>query len=72
MHLSPQRLTAGAQEVATLAGVQESFAKAAERTLRKMAGIQSQAMLLAAANADNPEKVVPVEVPGAKIGARLS
>lgn len=39
LHLSPQRLTPGAEEVATLAGVQESFGKAAQRTLRKMAGI---------------------------------
>jgi hypothetical protein len=39
LRLSPQRLTAAAEEVATLAGVQESFGKAAERTLRKMAGI---------------------------------
>jgi hypothetical protein len=40
LRLSPQRLTPGAQEVATLAGVQESFGKAAGRTLRKMAGVR--------------------------------
>lgn len=40
LRLSPQRLTLAAREVATLAGIQESFAKAADRTLRKLAGIQ--------------------------------
>jgi len=40
LRLSPQRLTPGAEEVATLAGIQESFGKAAERTLRKLAGIR--------------------------------
>jgi hypothetical protein len=40
LRLSPQRLTPAAQEVASLAGVQESFGKAAGRTLRKLAGIR--------------------------------
>lgn len=40
LHLSPQSLTPGAQEVATLAGVQESFGKAADWTLQKLAGIR--------------------------------
>jgi len=40
LHLSPQRLTPGAEEVATMAGIQESFGKAAERTLRKMTGLR--------------------------------
>lgn len=40
LRLSPQRLTPAAQEVATLAGIQESFGKAAGRTLRKLAGIR--------------------------------
>ena len=40
LRLSAQRLTPGAEEVTTLAGVQESFGKAAERTLRKLAGIR--------------------------------
>jgi hypothetical protein len=40
LRLSPQRLTPGAQEVASLAGVQESFGKAAQRTLRKLAGLR--------------------------------
>jgi hypothetical protein len=40
LRLSPQRLTPAAQEVATLAGIQESFGKAAERTLPKLAGIR--------------------------------
>jgi hypothetical protein len=40
LRLSPQRLTPAAQEVTCLAGVQESFAKAAERTLPKLAGLR--------------------------------
>lgn len=40
LRLSPQRLTPAAQEVTALAGIQESFGKAAERTLRKLAGIR--------------------------------
>ena len=40
LRLSPQQLTPAAQEVATLAGIQESFGKAADRTLRKLAGIR--------------------------------
>jgi hypothetical protein len=39
LRLSPQRLTPAAQEVTTLAGIQESFGKAADRTLPKLAGI---------------------------------
>lgn len=40
LRLSPQRLTPAAQEVVTLAGVQESFGKAAQRTLHKLAGLR--------------------------------
>jgi hypothetical protein len=40
LRLSPQQLTPAAQEVAALAGIQESFGKAADRTLRKLAGIR--------------------------------
>src|SRR5262245_38396151 len=40
LRLSPQRLTPAAEEVTALAGIQESFGKAAERTLRKLAGIR--------------------------------
>lgn len=40
LRLSPQRLTPAAQEVTALAGIQESFGKAAGRTLRKLAGIR--------------------------------
>ncbi|MDQ3566347.1 MAG: ISKra4 family transposase [Pseudomonadota bacterium] len=40
LSLSPQRLTPAAQEVTSLAGVQESFGKAAKRTLRKLAGLR--------------------------------
>jgi hypothetical protein len=39
LRLSPQRLSPGAQEVVCLAGIQESFAKAAQRTLPKLAGL---------------------------------
>jgi hypothetical protein len=39
LRLSAQRLTPAAQEVVCLAGIQESFGKAAERTLGKLAGI---------------------------------
>ena len=40
MRLSPQRLTPAAQEVTSLAGIPESFGKAADRTLRKLAGMR--------------------------------
>jgi hypothetical protein len=40
LRLSPQRLTPAAQEMTSLAGLQESFGKAAERTLRKLAGLR--------------------------------
>jgi hypothetical protein len=40
LRLSPQRLTPRAEEVTTLAGILESFDKAAARTLRKLAGLR--------------------------------
>jgi hypothetical protein len=40
LRLASQRLTPGAQEVVCLAGIQESFGKAAERTLHKLAGLR--------------------------------
>lgn len=40
LRLSPQRLTPAAEEVVALAGIQESFAKAADRTLPKLAGLR--------------------------------
>lgn len=40
LRISPQRLTPGAQEVVALAGIQESFGKAAQRSLRKLAGLR--------------------------------
>jgi hypothetical protein len=40
LRLSPLRLTPAAAEVTALAGVQESFGKAAERTLRKLSGLR--------------------------------
>ena len=40
LRLSTQRLTPAAQEVVALAGVLESFAKATDRTLRKLAGLR--------------------------------
>jgi hypothetical protein len=39
LRLTPQGLTPGAQEIVSLGGTQEAFGKAAEWTLRKMAGI---------------------------------
>jgi hypothetical protein len=40
LRLSPQRLTPAAAEVVALAGIQESFGKAADRTLHKLAGLR--------------------------------
>jgi hypothetical protein len=40
LRLTAQRLTPGAREVVCLAGIQESFGKAAGRTLRKLAGLR--------------------------------
>jgi hypothetical protein len=40
LRLSSQRLTPAAEEVTALAGVQESFGKAADRTLTKLAGLR--------------------------------
>lgn len=40
LRLTEHRLTPGAQEIVCLAGIQESFGKAAERTLRKLAGLR--------------------------------
>jgi hypothetical protein len=40
LRVSPQCLTRAAREVTTLAGIQESFGKAAERTLVKLAGLR--------------------------------
>src|SRR5262249_21326337 len=40
LSLTNERLTPAAEEVTSLAGIQESFGKAAERTLRKLAGLR--------------------------------
>jgi hypothetical protein len=40
LRTSPQCLTPAAQEVTTLAGIQESFGKAADRTLFKLSGLR--------------------------------
>lgn len=40
LRLSAQRLTPGAQELATLAGILDSFGQAAERTLVKLSGLR--------------------------------
>jgi hypothetical protein len=40
LRLSPLRLTPAAQEVVSLAGIQESFGKVADRTLYKLAGLR--------------------------------
>jgi hypothetical protein len=62
LRLSPQRLTPAAQEVTALAGVQESFAKAAERTLPKLAGLRLSESTV--------ERTT--EQAGARLGARLA
>lgn len=40
LRIAAQRLTPGAREVVCLCGIQESFGKAADRTLRKLTGIR--------------------------------
>ncbi|MFO0863737.1 MAG: hypothetical protein U0744_03610 [Gemmataceae bacterium] len=40
LSLANERLTPAAQEVTSLAGIQESFGKAADLTLRKLAGLR--------------------------------
>jgi len=61
LRLRAQRLSPGAEEVACLAGIQESFGKAAGRTLRKLAGI------------DLSESTVErtTEAAGARLGEQL-
>ena len=60
--MSPQRLTPAAEEVTALAGVQESFGKAAGRTLRKWAGLR-----LCESTVERT-----TEAAGARLGARLA
>jgi hypothetical protein len=62
LHLSPLRLTPAAEEVTALAGVQESFGKAADRTLRKLAGL--------CLSESTVERTT--EQAGARLGARLA
>jgi hypothetical protein len=62
LRLSPQRLTPAAEEVTALAGVQESFGKAAERTLCKLAGLRLSESTV--------ERTT--EEAGARLGARLA
>jgi len=62
LRLTPQRLTPAAEEVTALAGVQESFAKAAERTLTKLAGLR-----LSESTVERTTEEV-----GARLGARLA
>jgi len=40
LRIAAQRMTPGAREIVSLAGIQESFGKAAERTLFKLAGLR--------------------------------
>lgn len=40
LHLTPRKLTPGAEEVVALAGIKESFDEVAKRTLRKMTGLR--------------------------------
>jgi len=62
LRLSPQRLTPAAQEVTALAGVLESFGKAADWTLRKLAGLR-----LCESTVERT-----TEEAGARLGARLA
>ncbi len=62
LRLSPLRLTPAAQEVTALAGVQESFGKAADRTLLKLAGLRLSESTV--------ERTT--EAAGARLGARLA
>jgi hypothetical protein len=62
LRLSPLRLTPAAEEVTALAGVQESFGKAAERTLPKLAGLRL--------GESTVERTT--EEAGARLGARLA
>ena len=62
LRLSPQRLTPAAEEVTALAGMQESFGKAADRTLRKLAGLRPCESTV--------ERTT--EEAGARLGARLA
>lgn len=61
MRVSPQCLTPAAQEVTALAGIQESFGKAAERTLWKLAGLRLSESTV--------ERTT--EAAGARLGERL-
>jgi hypothetical protein len=61
LRLSALRLTPAAQEITTLAGVQESFGKAAGRTLTKLAGLRLSESTV--------ERTT--EAAGAHLGARL-
>ncbi len=61
LRLSPQRLTPAAQEVVCLAGILESFGKAAERTLLKLAGLRLSESTVERAT----------ETTGARLGERL-
>jgi hypothetical protein len=61
LRISPQRLTPGAQEVVCLAGIGESFGKAAERTLVKLAGLRLSESTV--------ERTT--EAAGARLGKRL-
>jgi hypothetical protein len=61
LRISPQRLTPAAQEVVCLAGIQESFGKAAERTLVKLAGLRLSESTV--------ERTT--EAAGTRLGARL-
>jgi hypothetical protein len=61
LHLTERHLTPAAEQIVCLAGIQESFGKAAGRTLRKLAGLRLS------------ESTVQrtTEAAGARLGARL-
>jgi len=61
LRLSAQRFTPGAEEIVCLAGIQESFGKAAQRTLPKLAGLR--------VSESTVERTT--EAAGARLGQRL-
>jgi hypothetical protein len=62
LRLTPLRLTPAAAEVTALAGVQESFGKAAERTLRQLTGLRLSESTVARTT----------EQAGTRLGTRLA
>jgi hypothetical protein len=70
LRLSPQRLTPAAQEVVSLAGIQESFGKAAERTLLKLAGLRLSESTVERSTEAAGQRLGQTLASGAVFGAR--